>query len=109
MPGSGELIMSDAQQEPTPRLGSSHTFRKAFAVGTIWWIVVSLAAAAHNRSHPPGYLFGELLAPSLIAAAIAGAAGRLSRTRRTWFVIISVFLFTWFGIRLLLLLPHLVE
>jgi hypothetical protein len=62
---------------------------------------VSLVASAHNQNRPPGYIFGQLLMPTVIAAAIAGAAGRLVRTRMLWLLIAAVFLVTWFAIRLL--------
>jgi hypothetical protein len=104
--------MSDstgAQQSTTPRLSSSHSFRKAFAFGAIWWIVMSLIASANSRSHRLGFIFGYLLAPTIIATAIAGAAGRrLVRTWMVWLRIIAVFLVTWLAISLLAVIGQIV-
>lgn len=88
-----------SQQMNVKPQSSSHSFRKAFALGATWWIVASLVASAHNNIHSSGHIFGELLVPSVAAARIAGAAARMTRVRMVWVVIIAVFLAAWFAIR----------
>ena len=44
----------------------------------------------------------------LIAAVVAGTVGRLVRTRRTWLIVVAVFLFAWFALRFLLVVNGMV-
>jgi hypothetical protein len=81
-------VSNNTQRSITPRQGSHRSFRVAFAIGAIWWVVISVIATAHNRSHRPGVIAGELLVPSVIASIIAGYAGRLTRSGRRWLVVI---------------------
>jgi len=92
----------------TARPTSSRSFRKAFGFGVIWWLVVSSLAVAHNHTRRPGIIFGELPGTSLIAAVVAGTVGRVVRTRRTWLVVIAVFLFAWFVLRSLIVVNGMV-
>lgn len=78
---------------------SSRPFRKAFGFGAVWWVVVSSVGAVLSHTHRPGIIFGAQLGTSLIAAVVAGTAGRLVRTRRTWPLVVVVFLFVWFALR----------
>jgi hypothetical protein len=77
---------------------SRHAFRKAFMFAAVWWLVLSLLAVRHNHTRPPGFIFGELLLPSLIAAVAAGTAGRM-RGRAVWPLVIVVFCLVWFLVR----------
>jgi hypothetical protein len=102
---NGVWMMSNADDNRqktvmTPKQTSSHSFRRAFAFGAVWWIVVSLVATANNRARSPGFIFGEMLSPSLIAGAVAGTAGHLIRVRSVWLLIGAVFLLVWFAVRL---------
>jgi hypothetical protein len=92
----------------TPKPTSSRSFRKAFGLGAVWWIVVSTVAVAHNPTRRPGIIFGELLGPSLIAAVVSGTVGRLVRTRRTWLLVVAIFLFVWFAVRLTIVVNRMV-
>ena len=82
-------------QKPSSR----HAFRKAFLFGAVWWLILSLLAVRHSHTRPPGFIFGELLLPSLIAAVAAGTIGRLIRGRAVWPVVIVVFCAVWFLVR----------
>jgi hypothetical protein len=93
---------------PNPRANSPHSFHNAFGFGAVWWVVVSSIAVAHNRTRPPGIIFGELLGTSLLAAIVAGIAGRLVRTRRPWLLIVAVFLFVWFAARFAIVVNHMI-
>lgn len=86
----------------TARPSSSRSFRRAFGFGAVGWLVVSSLAVAHNHTRRPGIIFGELLAPVLLRAVVAGNVGRVVRTRRTWPLVIAVFLFAWFVLRFLI-------
>jgi hypothetical protein len=78
---------------------SRHAFRKAFVFGAVWWLVLSLLAVSHNHTWPPGFIFGELLLPSLIAAVAAGTVGRMMRGRAVWPLVITIFCAVWFLVR----------
>jgi hypothetical protein len=91
----------NAHDKVTPQQPhSTRTFRKAFAFGALWWIAFSLVGIGYNHTHPPGYIFGEFLVPSLVGALIAGAVGRIVRVRAVWPLVIAVFLIAWFIVRL---------
>src|SRR5260370_4334014 len=87
---------------------SSRPFRKAFGFGAVWWVVVSSVGVVLSHTHRPGIIFGAQLGTSLIAAVIAGTAGRLIRTRRTCLLVGAVFLFAWFTLRFLIVVNGMV-
>jgi hypothetical protein len=86
------------QKPPSPR-----PFRKAFGFGMVWWIVVSSVGVALSHTRRPGIIFGAQLGTCLIAAVVAGTAGRLIRTRATWLLVVAAFLFVWFALRFLII------
>jgi hypothetical protein len=64
-----------------------------------------------SRSQPypsAGIIFGELLGTSVVAAIVAETVGRLVRIRRTWFLVVAVFLLVWFAVRFAIVVNHMV-